>query len=393
MPYTPEQTEVILRRLMATAGVPAADVSSLVSALETRLTKMETDMTLSSVGDDWPITITAIRNNGTYSRSATAVAAFTDVTKTDTASPFTVIEAGFYSEITYGANGVDAVGSTQGVTSVIAVSNSGDANNEHAPYMGWLRYDATATPGRGWFADFSVHGAIATQQSLLTGINMFMNNYYNGSPSSAPSSGIHVISRPGSGGGADAAHAAATTYPMDVGIGISGKSGTPASPTGYGFTTGLRIGDTGGGWGASFGSLFADGINVSDWANIGIHVSGRSGGVGDAQPSFQATNTSASARAYQSFISGESAPRHTVGTNGDHFWSDGTTITVQLGFSAADVLAFGDGDGLQFGEAGSDLAAPAANRVRLFAKDNGSGKTQLVARFNSGAVQVIATEP
>jgi archaellum biogenesis ATPase FlaH len=29
----------------------------------------------------------------------------------------------------------------------------------------------------------------------------------------------------------------------------------------------------------------------------------------------------------------------------------------------------------------------------LFAKDNGSGKTQLCVRFSSGAVQVIATQP
>lgn len=41
----------------------------------------------------------------------------------------------------------------------------------------------------------------------------------------------------------------------------------------------------------------------------------------------------------------------------------------------------------------SDPAAPAANNARLYTKDNGSGKTQLVVRFSSGAVQVIATQP
>lgn len=41
----------------------------------------------------------------------------------------------------------------------------------------------------------------------------------------------------------------------------------------------------------------------------------------------------------------------------------------------------------------SQAAAPAANRARLQAKDNGSGKTQLVVRFPTGAVQVLATEP
>jgi len=38
-------------------------------------------------------------------------------------------------------------------------------------------------------------------------------------------------------------------------------------------------------------------------------------------------------------------------------------------------------------------AAPAANRARLYARDNGSGKTQLVVVFSTGAVQVLATEP
>jgi hypothetical protein len=38
-------------------------------------------------------------------------------------------------------------------------------------------------------------------------------------------------------------------------------------------------------------------------------------------------------------------------------------------------------------------SAPGVNRARLFVRDNGSGKTQLCVLFNSGAVQVIATEP
>ena len=44
-------------------------------------------------------------------------------------------------------------------------------------------------------------------------------------------------------------------------------------------------------------------------------------------------------------------------------------------------------------EQASDPAAPAANNAIIFTKDNGSGKTQLVVRFATGAVQVIATEP
>jgi hypothetical protein len=41
----------------------------------------------------------------------------------------------------------------------------------------------------------------------------------------------------------------------------------------------------------------------------------------------------------------------------------------------------------------ADPAAPAANKGRLYFRDNGAGKTQLCARFPTGAVQVVATEP
>lgn len=38
-------------------------------------------------------------------------------------------------------------------------------------------------------------------------------------------------------------------------------------------------------------------------------------------------------------------------------------------------------------------AAPAANKAVLFCRDNGSGKTQLCARFPTGAIQQVAIEP
>lgn len=37
--------------------------------------------------------------------------------------------------------------------------------------------------------------------------------------------------------------------------------------------------------------------------------------------------------------------------------------------------------------------APISNKARLYVRDNGAGKTQLVVRFATGAVQVLATEP
>lgn len=47
---------------------------------------------------------------------------------------------------------------------------------------------------------------------------------------------------------------------------------------------------------------------------------------------------------------------------------------------------------MQMGEI-ADPAAPATNFGLLYMRDNGSGKTQVVARFPTGAIQVIATEP
>ena len=58
--------------------------------------------------------------------------------------------------------------------------------------------------------------------------------------------------------------------------------------------------------------------------------------------------------------------------------------------AAAGIIAVANA--LQFAEMAAP-AAPAANGVRLFSRDNGSGKTQLCCVFASGAVQVIATQP
>ena len=48
---------------------------------------------------------------------------------------------------------------------------------------------------------------------------------------------------------------------------------------------------------------------------------------------------------------------------------------------------------ITMGELISDAAAPPSNHVALFCRDSGGGKTQICARFATGAVQVLATEP
>lgn len=58
------------------------------------------------------------------------------------------------------------------------------------------------------------------------------------------------------------------------------------------------------------------------------------------------------------------------------------------GDSIADEVA---PDFLEFGEVTAP-SAPAANGVRIYAEDNGSGKTRIVAKFATGAAIVLATQ-
>jgi hypothetical protein len=74
------------------------------------------------------------------------------------------------------------------------------------------------------------------------------------------------------------------------------------------------------------------------------------------------------------------------------------TPDAAISRSAAGVLAVSTGSGagngaaLEFAEQTAP-AAPSANRVRLYAQDNGGGKTQLMALFATGAAQQVAIEP
>jgi hypothetical protein len=102
----------------------------------------------------------------------------------------------------------------------------------------------------------------------------------------------------------------------------------------------------------------------------------------------------ASARAFTAQTKGEVDARLRITTDGGIAWGDGSgSFDVRLFRQAANVMALDPGDGLEFAEASADLAAPAANGARLYTRDNGSGKTQLVVRFNTGQVVVLATQP
>jgi hypothetical protein len=93
---------------------------------------------------------------------------------------------------------------------------------------------------------------------------------------------------------------------------------------------------------------------------------------------------------YTATASGDYATAVGSGATSSHTRS--VALGYQTGTSADDQLSLG-GRHIEIYELTGDPSAPAANRARVYSRDNGSGKTQLCVRFNTGAVQVLATEP
>jgi hypothetical protein len=112
---------------------------------------------------------------------------------------------------------------------------------------------------------------------------------------------------------------------------------------------------------------------------------------------------------YKALVTGDANPRFAVLADGSIQWGDGSTAAdVLLYRPSADTLRTNDyflaprfrvqgtasAGFIEFEtEQSSDPSAPGANGARLFTKDNGAGKTQLCVRFNTGVVQVVATQP
>jgi hypothetical protein len=221
----------------------------------------------------------------------------------------------------------------------MTVAGSGSASNEYGGHLNILRADlgtgytqSTGPTGRFWLADWGVHGPINLQPNSLNGLTLFANNYYNGSPADSPSAGIWITTQRSTGPAADGVHGPAATYPMDVGLGIVGVSN--AGSDAIGFTTGIQVGGFGSPWGES-ASKVGTGMNISQYATAGINI-------------HAASSTAAPSLIFDTFL-------------------QTSEITAP--------------------------SAPGANGAVVYAKDNGSGKTQMCAKFNTGAEQCFATQP
>jgi hypothetical protein len=126
------------------------------------------------------------------------------------------------------------------------------------------------------------------------------------------------------------------------------------------------------------------------WASNVLQIGTEKAGTGTARAlDFQtdgATRFSVSATLREIIFNGDGRISRQTGFGGIVFDS-GNNITV--GVSSAAITCEGY---LQMPEQTAP-AAPAANRVRIYAEDNGSGKTRLMALFATGAAVQIAIEP
>jgi hypothetical protein len=206
-----------------------------------------------------------------------------------------------------------------------------------------------------------------------------------------------------------------------VGVGIS-RQNNPSTYRAGGLPAALNINyaansaTTGAAGGINFGGDIAlyrqgpDNLRLDDHFAINVGGSSTQAGTGHF---FSTTGIYDQNRAVQGiyvrFYTGNTAsPRFQIDNTANAnkmvlTWGTGTAQDTNLYRDAADQLATDDAllfqDATSKGyiqmleQATADPAAPAANGVRIFAKDNGAGKTQLVARFNTGAVQQLAVEP
>lgn len=184
------------------------------------------------------------------------------------------------SRIEVGPSGQAVQGNFHSVVSDVRIGGSGNDASEYTSWLGLVDVrigtgytQSTGPAGRAWGSDWTVQGPIAVQPNLLNGFTQFVGNYYNGSPTASSSGGIWITTAPNGGAaGTEGVRNGATTYPLDVGLGITGASGTVGTPSGLGFTTGIQIGGNGSGWWESGQTRIGTGIDIKDFTTRGIYV-------------------------------------------------------------------------------------------------------------------------
>ncbi len=181
------------------------------------------------------------------------------------ADPYTYQGSAIHATAIIGGNSTNPVGTVHGISSQVVMMESGNSYNEITPLF--LSCNSLES-SRLWGVDLSVHGPVSTQANLIQGIVNFVNNY-NAADIPYGSFGMSVVTKPGGGASASSEQNAAQTYPLDVGLAISGKSGDGVTQT-EGYRVALQVGGSASGW-MSPGerSVLGTGILVSDVLEAG----------------------------------------------------------------------------------------------------------------------------
>jgi hypothetical protein len=128
-------------------------------------------------------------------------------------------------------------------------------SNEYSVMFGVIvagTYDAPISGGNYWFFDHALHGPSGGPPGRFVGYSLVTNMYSSGGPAYGKAAAICIQTAPGIGpqnvlmkAGASPSGTPATTYPVDIGIHISGYS-TGGSLDG--FTNGCQLGGYGPVW-------------------------------------------------------------------------------------------------------------------------------------------------
>lgn len=197
----------------------------------------------------------------------------TTMTATDLTNAVAVL--GLDGNVTFGDATNGGSGTAHALTGDVLVNGNSNNLDEFAVLAGSVKMAGNpfpqSTPGRMWLLDLRGHGPIGVQPHLLAGSINYMNNYYNGSPIKG-SVGIEIATYPGLATGAP--WNAALTYPLDVGIIVTGSSGDPAGTKNsrQGFTTGIRIGGSGFAWDGIPSSRMGTGLSILDYETAAINI-------------------------------------------------------------------------------------------------------------------------
>jgi len=185
-----------------------------------------------------------------------------------------------------------------------------------------------------------------------------------------------------------------TTFVAAVGLNVVGAGGgTAISAQGYSASTtvatiGLAIRGAGSGTAHGVFGISGSGIGVSGSSSSGTGVRGYSdsqSGVAGGSGSGGSIPDDTGVYGFANGSAGRGVFGEAIGGHGVH----GKATTGWAGYFVGKVYL----SKYQEMQEISNPQAPTANKARLFVRDNGSGKTQLCVRFNTGGVQVIKTQP